>query len=85
MLDSSNIYSGNIGIEIRGASSANYPQKPYGIETRNSVNANNNVPILGMPSENDWVLLSNYNDLSLIRLLIYCMICFATSFLGCIS
>jgi hypothetical protein len=65
--DSSNIYSGNIGIEIRGASSANYPQKPYGIETRNSVNANNNVPILGMPSENDWVLLSNYNDLSLIR------------------
>jgi hypothetical protein len=65
--DSSNIYSGNIGIEIRGASSASYPQKPYGIETRDSVGSNNNVSILGMPAENDWVLLSNYNDLSLIR------------------
>jgi hypothetical protein len=32
--DPSNIYSGNIGIEIRGASSAGYPQKPFNIETR---------------------------------------------------
>ena len=65
--DSSNIYSGNIGIEIRGASSAGYPQSPYGIETRDSVGSNNNISILGMPAENDWVLLSNYNDRSLIR------------------
>lgn len=65
--DSANIYSGNIGIEIRGASSAGYPQHPYGIETRDSSGANNNVSILGMPAENDWVLLSNFNDLSLIR------------------
>lgn len=65
--DSSNIYSGNIGIEIRGASSAGYPQSPYGIETRDSVGSNNNISILGMPAENDWILLSNYNDRSLIR------------------
>jgi hypothetical protein len=65
--DSSNIYSGNIGIEIRGASSAGYPQKPYSIETRDSVDSNNNISILDMPTENDWVLLSNYNDRSLIR------------------
>ena len=68
--DSSNEYSGNIGIEIRGLTSASFPQKPYGIETRTSSGANNNVPILGMPAENDWVLLSNYNDRSLIRNLI---------------
>ena len=67
MTDSSNIYNGNIGIEIRGASSAGYPQSPYGIETRDSVGSNNNISILGMPAENDWVLLSNYNDRSLIR------------------
>jgi hypothetical protein len=65
--DSSNEYSGNIGIEIRGASSATYPQHPYGIETRLDSMTNYNVPLLGMPEENDWVLLSNYNDRSLIR------------------
>jgi len=65
--DPANVYNGNIGIEIRGASSASYPQRPYGIETRTVVGANNNVPILGMPSEHDWVLLSNYNDRSLVR------------------
>jgi len=68
--DSSNVYSGNIGIEIRGNTSASYPQHPYNIETRNSAGANNNVSILGMPAENDWVLLSNYNDRSLMRNLI---------------
>lgn len=65
--DSSNIYSGNIGIEIRGATSSGYPQKPFNIETRTATGANNNVSLLGMPAENDWVLLSNYNDRSLIR------------------
>jgi len=67
LTDSSNVYSGNIGIEIRGASSAGYPQRPYGIETRLDSVTNNNVPLLGMPEENDWVLLSNYNDRSLVR------------------
>lgn len=62
-----NIYSGHIGIEIRGASSSGYPQKPYNFETRTAAGANNNVSILGMPSENDYALLSNYNDRSLIR------------------
>ena len=65
--DSSNVYSGNIGIEIRGNTSATYPQRPYNIETRDSIGENNNVEILGMPAENDWVLLSNYNDRSLMR------------------
>lgn len=65
--DPSNIYSGNIGIEIRGATSAGYPQPAYGFETRTETGENNNVSLLSMPAENDWVLLSNYNDLSLIR------------------
>ncbi len=68
--DNANVYSGNIGIEIRGNTSASYPQRPYNIETRDSAGANNNVAILGMPAENDWVLLSNYNDRSLMRNLI---------------
>ncbi len=65
--DSSNVYNGAIGIGIRGATSAGYPQKPYSVETRNADGSNNNVPLLDMPEENDWVLLSNWNDRSLVR------------------
>ena len=65
--DSANIYNGNIGIEIRGSYSASLPQKPYGIETRDNLGNNNNVSLLGMPEENDWILLANYNDKSFIR------------------
>ena len=65
--DFANVYSGHIGIEIRGLSSAGYPQRPYGIETQDEWGENNNVSILGMPAENDWVLLSNFNDRSLLK------------------
>ena len=65
--DAANVYNGNVGIEIRGASSSGYPQRPYNFETRNANGSNNNVSLLGMPSENDWVLLSNFNDRSLIK------------------
>lgn len=65
--DPSNVYNGHIGIGIRGATSSGYPQTPFSIETRNADGTNNNVPLLGMPQENDWALLSNYNDRSLVR------------------
>lgn len=65
--DPGNIFSGDIGIEIRGAYSALLPQKSYGFETRNPDGSNLNVPLLGMPAENDWILLANYNDKSFLR------------------
>lgn len=65
--DSGNIYDGNAGIEIRGAYSAQLPQKPYGFETRNEAAENLNVSLLGLPEENDWILLANYNDKSFLR------------------
>ncbi|TKG95886.1 T9SS type A sorting domain-containing protein [Puteibacter caeruleilacunae] len=67
LTDAANIYDGRIGIEIRGRSSSHYPQKPYLFETRNSDDSNNNVSLLGMPEENDWCLLSFYNDKSFAR------------------
>jgi hypothetical protein len=63
----SNEYNGQISIGVRGASSSGYPQRPYNLETQNFFGQNNNVPLLGMPAENDWVLLSNYNDRALLR------------------
>ena len=65
--DTANIYDGYIGIEIRGSYSARLPQTPYGLETQDSLGENNNVKLIGMPKENDWILLPNYNEKTFIR------------------
>lgn len=65
--DEANIYDGVIGIEIRGRYSASLPQKPFGLETRDADGNNLNVSLLGMPQENDWILLANYNDKTFMR------------------
>jgi hypothetical protein len=65
--DPGNVYSGKIGIEIRGRYSASLPQKPYGIETRDLYGNNLDTSLLGLPSENDWILLANYNDKTFLR------------------
>ena len=65
--DPFNGYDGLIGIEVRGSGSQTYPKNGYAVETRNPDRSNNNVPLLGMPSENDWVLYGPYLDKSLVR------------------
>lgn len=65
--DPPNAYNGSIGIEIRGSYSASLPQKPYGFETRDGNGDNLDVPLLSMPAENDWILLSTYNDKTFMR------------------
>ena len=52
-------YDGRIGIERRGSSSQMPAKKPYGLETLMDDDVtNNNVSLLGMPKENDWILNS---------------------------
>ena len=53
-------YNGRIGIEMRGSSSQTMlNKKPYALETREDDDiSNRNVSLLGMPTENDWVLNS---------------------------
>lgn len=52
-------YDGRISIEIRGSTSQMPSKKPYGLTTLQEDNVtNNNVSLLGMPSENDWILNS---------------------------
>ena len=61
-------YNGRIGIEIRGSSSQVSPKKSYGLTTRMADDVtNNNVSLLGMPEENDWVLGGMVFDTALIR------------------
>ena len=65
--DAFNAYDGYIGIELRGSSSQMYPKKQYAVETREADGSNLNVSLLGMPSENDWILNGPFSDKSLIR------------------
>lgn len=65
--DPFNHYDGRIGIELRGSSSQSFPKKSYGLETQDELGENLNIPLLGMPEENDWVLHGPYSDKSLMR------------------
>jgi hypothetical protein len=67
LTDNYNGYNGKIGIEIRGSSSQDFPKKNYGFETRLADGENNNVSLLGLPIENDWILYGPYSDKSLMR------------------
>ncbi len=61
-------YNGRIGIEIRGSSSQESPKKCYGLTTRLADNvSNNNVSLLGMPQENDWILGGMVFDTAMVR------------------
>jgi hypothetical protein len=60
-------YEGTIGIEIRGATSQNYPKKQYSVELRDPDGKDTAVALLGMPKEADWVLNAPYGDKSLMR------------------
>ena len=67
MTDPFNYYNDPISIEVRGQSSAGFPQKQYHVETKDSLGLNYNISLFGMPIENDWILYAPYNDKSLMR------------------
>ena len=69
-LDDATDYNGRISIEKRGHSSQfMFPdgKHSYGLETQDAHGENLNMPILGMPKENDWILNGPYSDKTLIR------------------
>lgn len=55
------LYDGDITIKGRGNSSWNMPKKSYAVSITNS------APILDMPKDEDWVLIANYADKTLLR------------------
>ena len=60
-------YNGDIEIKIRGNTSQYPAKKPYKIHTIHANNENNNVSLLGLPSENDWILINMAYEPSYIR------------------
>ena len=66
--DPYNNYNGKISIELRGSSSQSvFPKKSYSLETQTLNGDNNNVSLLDLPIENDWVLYGAYSDKTLLR------------------
>lgn len=65
--DPFNEFDGAIGIEIRGSSSAGFPKKQWGLETRDPSGQSMGVSIFDMAYDNDWVLQAPYSDKSLMR------------------
>lgn len=67
MTDTPNDYNGVIGIERRGSISQLWTQKSYSVETRDTAGNALDASLLGMPSDNDWVLYGPYDDHTLMR------------------
>ncbi|HET6556278.1 MAG TPA: CotH kinase family protein [Prolixibacteraceae bacterium] len=67
LTDPKNDYNGQISIEIRGSTSQLFPKKSYGFETKSIDLDDEDVSLLGLPKENDWVLYASYTDKTMIR------------------
>jgi hypothetical protein len=65
--------SGDISLQsrivtnIRGSSSQQFPKQQYAIRLVDDYDENRNEPLLGMPSENNWILYAPYSDKTLMR------------------
>lgn len=51
----------------RGSSSLQFPKKQFGVRLIDDDGENRNEPILGMPSENNWIMYAPYDDKTLMR------------------
>lgn len=66
--DARRIYNGRIRIKLRGQTSRLlFDAKPYAIELKDSAGKSCDLPLLGMPADDDWVLQSPYFERSLVR------------------
>ena len=57
----------DIGIKVRGQSSATFPKPGYTIEVRDSTGEGTDVSMFGLPPSDDWIFHGPYVDKSLIR------------------
>ena len=57
----------DIGIKVRGQSSAMFPKPGYSIEVRDEKGESTDVSLFGLPPSDDWVLHGPYVDKSMLR------------------
>jgi len=62
-----NDYYGFANIKVRGQSSRDFIKRSFNFETQDAFGNNNNVSLMELPAENDWVLFGPFADKSQIR------------------
>jgi hypothetical protein len=67
IVDGETAHTGRAGVHVRGNSSSGYDKKSYALETWDDSDADQDVSLIGMPAEEDWVLQGPYSDKTLIR------------------
>lgn len=65
--DDANVFSGMVGIELRGSSSQSFPKKAYSFETRDDLGEDKDVSLFGWPEESDYILYPSYHEKSLMH------------------
>ena len=60
-------YSGNIQIEVRGSSSTLFSKQQYALTTYDDSGEKDNVNLLDLPKENDWILSGIAYDTTFVR------------------
>jgi len=60
-------FQGIAGFEIYGQTSAGFPKPPVRIEIHNELGNDLNVPLLGLPADNDWKLRNPFDDKTLLN------------------
>lgn len=66
--DTTEAWSGFVGIELRGRSSQRHSKLSFGLETMDSAGQKGKLTkLLDLPKEKDFVLTANYSDKSLLR------------------
>lgn len=60
-------HEGRAGIHVRGNSSSQFEKKSYALETWSRSDEDEDVSLLGLPAEEDWVLQGPFSDKTLIR------------------
>ncbi|MCU0340110.1 MAG: CotH kinase family protein [Spirosomaceae bacterium] len=61
------LVSSSVGIEYRGALSQSFDKKSYGFELRDAQDNAQEMSLLGMPADEDWILHGPMSDRSLLR------------------
>ncbi len=59
--------TGNMMVELQGYTGPSYPKKNYDFDLTDTSGLDIDTPLLGMPSENDWILKAEYLDYSLMK------------------
>jgi hypothetical protein len=65
--NSYNAHFGDVKIELRGQSSADYPKKSYDFELKDPDGKDTSISLLGLPREADWILQGPWADRSQFR------------------